>query len=371
MKNKIVNIYGEHLKNLKIGFLTLNNINSYKAPELISELRQFSCDVYPIIISNLKYVTNNILEWSSGNTIENFINKNYDAFVLYPVTRKMINNILNNNIKNQLIKNLIGNNNKAQVVLMTDEYINANIVLKLDKLKIKVVKSNIKSVVRALSKSNIKGINILVTAGPTPVLIDNVRRITNKFSGKLGIEIANELYLRGANVMLYQSRSGIRPPEYINHMLFDNYDEYKSLCVSSCSEYQYGIFSAAVADYKPKEVFKGKIPSGGAIKSIKLVQTDKVINLIRDKNPNLKMISFKYEEGKSLNQLLEIADKRLHNGHLRVVANDLTLNEKEQKCFLCGYDESRKVAVLNESEGKVNIARMIANDLEKIISNSS
>ncbi len=239
--------------------------------------------------------------------------------------------------------------------------------MKYKNCKIKLLNSNIKSIVRTLSKSNLKDVNILVTAGPTPVKVDNVRRITNKFSGKLGIEIANELYLRGANVILYQSSSGIRPPEYINHILFDDYDEYKELCVSSCLNYQYGIFCAAVADYKPKKVFQGKIPSGGVLKCIELVQTEKVIDIVKNKNPNLKMISFKYEEGKSLQQLLEIADKRLHNGHLRVVANDLMLNGNKQKCFLCGLDKDKKTVILNESEGKVNIARMIADDIEDLI----
>lgn len=229
------------------------------------------------------------------------------------------------------------------------------------------VDNEVSKVVHQLSESNLKGIKVLVTAGPTPVKVDNVRRITNKFSGKLGIEIANELYLRGAEVLLLQSYSGIRPPAYINTILFEDYEEYRKLCLYYANAYQYGIFSAAVADYKPKEVVKGKIPSGGVLKSIDLIQTDKVINLVKERNPNLKMITFKYEEGKTLEELISIADKRLHNGHIRVVANDLTLNKDEQRCFLCGLVED-KATVINEAEGKKEIAKMITNDLEGLLS---
>jgi phosphopantothenoylcysteine decarboxylase/phosphopantothenate--cysteine ligase len=217
-----------------------------------------------------------------------------------------------------------------------------------------------------LSESKLKNKKILVTAGPTPVKIDNVRMITNKFSGKLGIEIAKELYLRGVDVMLFQSYNGIRPPAYLNHILFEDYEEYKKLCLENCNIYEYGIFSAAVADYKPKNVVKGKIPSGGALTNIELIQTEKVINLVKELCPNLKMISFKYEEGKTLDELLNIATKRLKLGHIRVVTNDLTLNGEKQRCFLCGASETGESKVIASAEGKTNIARMIANDLENL-----
>ncbi len=362
-------IYGEHLKNLNIAFVVLDNINAYKAPKLITELRQFSCNISPHVIKkDLKYVTKDTLKFVTGNNVEILNNQKHDATIFYPVTKKFIDIILNES-SNKEINNLMLKAEKKQVIFIIENFVTKENIFKLEKLNIKVISPNVQNIVRVLSKSNLKNINILVTAGPTPVKIDNVRRITNKFSGKLGIEIANELYLRGANVMLYQSNSGIRPPKYIEHKLFDDYDEYKKLCVSNCLKYTFGIFSAAVADYKPKNYFEGKIPSGGAINKIELIQTEKVINLVKTKNPNLKMISFKYEEGKNLNQLLEIADKRLHNGHLRVVANDLTLNDNDQKCFLCGLNKNNNTIILNKSEGKISIARMIANDIEDLIKN--
>jgi hypothetical protein len=49
---------------------------------------------------------------------------------------------------------------------------------------------------------------------------------------------------------------------------------------------------------------------------------------------------------------------------MRVVTNDLTLNGEKQKCFLCGMNKDGKAQIIASTEGKVNIARMIADDLE-------
>src|SRR5690606_18776379 len=70
-------------------------------------------------------------------------------------------------------------------------------------------------VCRAVSQSPLKGLSFLVTGGPTPVPIDAVRRITNRFSGRLGITIADELFLRGADVTLIHAGSLLSPPVYL------------------------------------------------------------------------------------------------------------------------------------------------------------
>lgn len=300
-------VYGNYINDKTIGVNINDNPNSYKNIDLILELRMYGAKIIPYINST-KYITEELINYAIGNSRGN---KNIDLVVTY--------NDFN----------------------ITDEV--CNIIHNLN--------------------DDLKGKRILVTAGPTPVKIDNVRRITNKFSGKLGIEIAKELYLRGADVLLLQSYSGIRPPVYINHILFDDYDEYKKLCIEKCTDYEYGIFSAAVADYRPSTIVNGKIPSGTSWNKIDLIPTEKVINLVKEHNPNLKMISFKYEEGKTLEQLIEIATKRLNNGHIRVVANDLALNTDKQKCFLCALEDG-KVKVKKIAEGKVNIARMIADDIK-------
>ena len=56
-----------------------------------------------------------------------------------------------------------------------------------------------------------KGLKVLVTAGPTQEAIDPVRYITNHSSGKMGYAIAKMAMLRGADVTLVSGRTALAP----------------------------------------------------------------------------------------------------------------------------------------------------------------
>ena len=125
--------------------------------------------------------------------------------------------------------------------------------------------------------------------------------------------------------------------------------------------YRYGIFSAAVADYQPKTVFPGKIASDGTLTKIDLVTTQKVIGEVRAKFPSLGMITFKYQENISHEELIQIAKTRLDRGYQMVVANRGEEHQQtgEQVAYLVTKDASPQKAV-----GKQNIAIAIADYLE-------
>ena len=65
----------------------------------------------------------------------------------------------------------------------------------------------------------------------------------------------------------------------------------------------------------------GKTPSGGALKSINMVPTAKVIEQVKNKFSNLYMITFKYQEQVSYQELINIANERIKQGYQAVVAN--------------------------------------------------
>ena len=215
-----------------------------------------------------------------------------------------------------------------------------------------------------LSTSPLKGRRILVTGGPTPVPIDNVRIITNRFTGRLGTAIADELTLRGANVKFILGKTGLTPPSYIDCTRARTFDEYRGAVLDTLAadEYDAGIFSAAVADYKPQEVTEGKIASGGALKSIPLTPTEKVIDLVHEKFPKMPMVSFKYQENLTHDELMAIAQDRLAKGHLAVVANrgEETGPNGEQIAYIVS-----KGAEPQRFQDKPEIAAGIADFLEK------
>jgi phosphopantothenoylcysteine decarboxylase/phosphopantothenate--cysteine ligase len=129
--------------------------------------------------------------------------------------------------------------------------------------------------------------------------------------------------MRGANVTLILGSGGVQAPDYLNTILIRDFHDYHSK-VRDILEHKamdIGIFSAAVADYIPSEVFDGKIPSQGALKLIRVKQTAKIVDEVRQKFPKLFMVIFKYEEKVSRDELIEIAQKRAKQGYQLVVAN--------------------------------------------------
>ena len=60
-------------------------------------------------------------------------------------------------------------------------------------------------------EKDMKGVNVLVTAGATQEAIDPVRYITNHSTGKMGYALARDCMLRGANVTLVSGQSALTP----------------------------------------------------------------------------------------------------------------------------------------------------------------
>jgi phosphopantothenoylcysteine decarboxylase/phosphopantothenate--cysteine ligase len=91
------------------------------------------------------------------------------------------------------------------------------------------------------------------------------------------------------------------------------------------------------------------------------VPTEKVIDKVREKFPDLEMVTFKYQEGVSQEELLEIARKRLEKGYQAVIANrgEEKGDQGEQVAYLVTK------AALGKFIGKKAIAIAIAEYLEE------
>jgi phosphopantothenoylcysteine decarboxylase/phosphopantothenate--cysteine ligase len=191
------------------------------------------------------------------------------------------------------------------------------------------------AVCRALSSSPLKGVPVLVTGGPTPVPIDSIRRITTRFTGQLGFAIARELYLAGADVHLIHGATTFMPPAWLPHTVIESYQAYRATIHAHLSTrpYRAGIFSAAVADYGPSEVYPGKIASGGAL-DLFLHPLPKVIQEVRAAFPALHMVTFKFEQNLTHEALMAIAQQRLQQGSQAVVANRAEEQGSEQVAWL-------------------------------------
>jgi len=165
-------------------------------------------------------------------------------------------------------------------------------------------------------------------------------------------------------VLLIHGESGYRPPEHLPYVVAKTYDDYYEKVMSELKEkaYAFGLFSAGVADYRPEKTLPGKTPSGQNL-SLNLVPTVKVIDEVKKQFPNLFMLTFKYQEGLSHEELMEIAYRRLNSGYPAVVAN------RGEEVGPFGEQVAHLVTRVGETAkfiGKEQIAIGIANYLEDI-----
>ncbi len=175
---------------------------------------------------------------------------------------------------------------------------------------------------RALGRKTLSGKRILITGGATAEAIDPIRILTNRASGKTGVELALEAFRRGADVTLVH-----RGCIGIQGICEFNVESAKDMTDVVIEEAGKGcdllISAAAISDFTLS-------PSGEKIKSEKAVTltlkpAPKLIREVRLKYPGLKIIGFKAETGVSEDELIKRARESMEaSGLSMVVANDVS-----------------------------------------------
>ena len=129
------------------------------------------------------------------------------------------------------------------------------------------------------AEKDMKGMNVLVTAGPTQEALDPVRYITNHSSGKMGYAVAKAAAARGANVTLVSGPTNLRKPVGMEVVdIISARDMYEAV-TSRSSEQDVIIKAAAVADYRPARVADDKIKKSNndADLSMQFERTDDIL----------------------------------------------------------------------------------------------
>jgi phosphopantothenoylcysteine decarboxylase / phosphopantothenate---cysteine ligase len=125
------------------------------------------------------------------------------------------------------------------------------------------------------------GKKALVTAGPTHEAIDPVRFIGNHSSGKMGIALAEELAMRGAQVDLVLGPSGLSAEMLgiTTHRVVTAAEMYKA-SIDSFPTADIAILSAAVADYRPAEPATEKIKKTSDTLMLELIRTTDILKTL-------------------------------------------------------------------------------------------
>ena len=96
----------------------------------------------------------------------------------------------------------------------------------------------------------VKGKKILISMGGTYEPIDSVRGITNKSSGKMGLELAKEAYIRGADLTLVVANVNVDIPSVFETIPVETSKEMNDVILSIIGDYDIFISAAAVSDFE-------------------------------------------------------------------------------------------------------------------------
>lgn len=175
----------------------------------------------------------------------------------------------------------------------------------------------------ALEK-DMKGLNVLVTAGPTMEAIDPVRYITNHSTGKMGYAIATCAMLRGANVTLVTGQTGLKYPSFVQVIDVKSAEDMFHAVVSHYEHQDIIIKAAAVADYCPVSVSDEKMKKSDDALSIPLKRTTDILQYLGEhKKKNQFLCGFSMET----QNMVENSRAKLRKKNLdMVVANNLKMN---------------------------------------------
>lgn len=346
------------LEGKKIALCLCGSVGIIKSPELARELMRNGAEVFVVMSpSSQKLISPTLMEWATGNPVVTeltgkiehiLLGKNVDLVLVAPATSNTISKIasgIDDTPVTSLVISAMGYGIPILIVPAMHASMYSNpIVLenikKLTSMGIKVIEPQImedkakfpdieiiiEEVISIFTKKDLKGVSILVTAGPTRSYIDSIRYITNGSSGKMGYAFAKEAYLRGADVTLVSGPTNLPIPRNIKMINVETTEEMLKTIEELLSRNKYDLFvmAAAPLDFKVENKYEGKISSSNKF-SINLSPLPKIINIVREKSENTFIIGFKAEYGLSKEELISRALEKLKEAKADlIVANSLS-----------------------------------------------
>ena len=211
----------------------------------------------------------------------------------------------------------------------------------------------------AKNGGDLRGIDLIITAGPTREPIDPVRFISNRSSGKMGYALAQRAYERGARVVLISGPTAIDPPPGVEYEQVLTAREMRDSVIAAVTsateagpEKRVGvIMAAAVTDHRPAIESKTKLhPDKSAEYEIVLTPNPDILAELaalrrdlmgRGSATAVRIVGFSVDTAEG-DQLLGVARSKLERRQIdAIVANGLSGFENDSNhVWFLGKDGS-------------------------------
>ena len=211
------------------------------------------------------------------------------------------------------------------------------------------------------------GKTFLVTAGPTYEAIDPVRFVGNHSSGLMGFEVAKKAALLGAEIIYITGPSHYKTNDSrIKTIPVVSAHEMYTQVHSYFGSVDVAVLSAAVADYKPKNIATSKIKKSEATLSLELEKTKDILASLGNIKLNQLLVGFALETHDEVDNAI----KKLKSKNLDLIVLN-SLNDAG-----AGFGgETNKVTLIDKNlvktvyplKSKANVAADIMIEIQKII----
>ena len=140
----------------------------------------------------------------------------------------------------------------------------------------------------------------------------------------MGLELAKEAYIRGADLTLVVANVSVRIPSLFNVVHVETSREMADVVLDMISDYDIFISTAAVSDFVFDKQSNKKIDSSTSM-NLNLKPTAKIIRHIKKVNPNIFLVGFKAEFDISKEDIISCCKKQIEDaGTDLVIANDIS-----------------------------------------------
>lgn len=198
-------------------------------------------------------------------------------------------------------------------------------------------------------EKDMKGLHVLITAGPTMEAIDPVRFISNHSTGKMGYALARVCRRRGAEVMLVSGKTNLEAPYGVTLVPVTSAQDMFEAVSSRAKEQDLIIKAAAVADYRPVTVAENKIKKSPGDMSIALERTTDILAWLGEhRREGQVLCGFAMET----EHMVEHAKEKLTGKHVDMIAAN------NVKVAGAGFGTDTNVVTLITEDGVEELAKM-------------
>lgn len=214
-------------------------------------------------------------------------------------------------------------------------------------------------VLALLTRPDLDGLDVLVTAGPTREALDPVRFLSNRSSGKMGYAVAAEAARRGARVTLITGPVALQAPAGVDLVNVTTAAEMESAVRLRFPSSKILVMAAAVADYRASEILPQKRKKRGDLWTVELRKTPDILGGLKDLRKRGQMVVGFAAESEAL---FSNARRKLEGKNLDLIcANDISKEglgfDSDQNALTLLWADGRREDL--GADGKERLARAV------------